>query len=153
MIDREKSPGGRIAPNGACSVELRKPRGLRIAGRLCLAVCVPLSYFYLRDVPRALSYMQSGILPPKLNVFWLEHCIRQFYLPGNFAEKVVRALLPGSALGFSGLLLLLGFMGVGAGDRIRVGRFEALTWMAVGALLVGMNAMGTWIIWKAFVFL
>ena len=133
--------------------EEKRPWKVRALGRICLALSVLLSYFYMRDVPRAFQYMTTGYLPKKLNVFWLEYSLRDYYLPGKFARKIVRGALPASALGCSALLLLVGSVGILRRERVKVRRGEALVWTVLGALLFGANAMATWIIWKAFVFL
>jgi hypothetical protein len=126
---------------------------VRFAGRLFLVLSVPLTCFYMRDVPQAFNYLNTGILPQKLSVQWLEYSIRPYYLPNKFTRKVIRAVLPGSALGSSLLLLLFGCIATAAGQRVKVSRFESFIWTALGALLLGLNAMTTWIIWEAFVFM
>jgi hypothetical protein len=107
----------------------------------------------MRDVPRAFSYLNTGRLPQKLNVQWLEYSIRPYYLPNEFTEKIIRVALPASAAGASALLFLFGCIATLAGQRVKVSHFESLVWTALGALLLGLNAMTTWIIWEAFVFL
>jgi len=153
MTDPEKPRGCSELAREHPSTERKRAWKVRIAGRLCVLLVIPLTYLYVRDVPRAFHYMLSGELPPKLNVLWLEHSLRRYYFSGKFAKKVFKAALPASALGFSGLLLLLGCAAPLARERVMVSRFEALVWTAAGALLLGINAMATWIIWKAFVFL
>lgn len=143
----------RVVPTDDSSAPNQKrPWKVRTAGRLCLILSMLLTCLYVRDVPRAFNYMIIGELPPKLNVFWLEYSIRNFYLPGRFAEKAIRGALPAAAVGFSGLLFLLGCVVSRASDRVKVRRFEAFVWAALGAFLLGVNAMASWIIWKAFVF-
>jgi hypothetical protein len=143
---------GGVPSHSSPSLKQRKPRKLRFAGRLCLIFSLFFTCSYVRDVPRAFDYMTTGELPPKLNVFWLEYSIRSYFLPGRFAEKVLRCALPAGAFGFSLLLLLLGCVASRAPDRVRIHRCEAVAWSALGAFLLGLNAMTSWIIWKAFVF-
>jgi len=133
--------------------EKKRPWKVRTLGRICLVLSVLLTCFYMRDVPRAFDYMTTGYLPKKLNVFWLEYSLRDYYLPGKFARKIVRGALPASAVGCSALLLLVGSVGILRGERLKVRRGESFLWAVVGALFFGANAMATWIIWKAFVFL
>ncbi len=125
---------------------------MNFVGRVCLLLSTAFTYFYLRDVPRALDYMITGELPPRLNVFWLEYSIRDFYVAGKFSRKIIRSALPAAALGFSGLLFVLGCVASSRGGG-GVRRSEAFVWAVWGALLVGINVMTTWVIWKAFVFL
>lgn len=130
-----------------------RPWKVRALGRICLVLSVLLTCCYMRDVPRAFDYMLTGYLPRKLNVFWLEYSLRDYYLPGIFARKMVRGALPAFALVFSALLLMLGSVSMFRGERVKVRRGESFVWAVVGALLFGANVMTTWIIWKAFVFL
>lgn len=131
----------------------KRPWKIRALGRICLVLTILFTYFYMRDVPRAFEYMTTGYLPKKLNVFWLEYSLRDYYLPGKFARKIVRGALPASALGCSALLLLVGSVGILRAERVKVRRGESFVWAVVSALFFGANAMATWIIWKAFVFL
>ncbi len=126
---------------------------MRFAGRLFLLLSLPLTYLYMRDVPQAFSYLKTGILPQKLSGQWLEYALKPYYLPNKFTRKVIRGVLPASAVGSSALLFLFGCIATAAGQRVRVSRFESFVWTALGALLIGLNAMTTWIIWEAFVFL
>jgi len=133
--------------------EEKRPWKVRALGRICLVLSVLLTCFYMRDVPRAFDYMITGYLPKRLNVFWLEYSLRDYYLPGKFARKIVRGALPAFALGCSALLLLVGSVGILRGEHVKVRRGESFVWVVGGTLLFGANAMATWIIWKAFVFL
>lgn len=137
----------KTAPEG------KNPWKVRAFGRVCLVLSVLLTCFYMRDVPRAFDYMLTGYLPKKLNVFWVEYSLRNYYLPGKFARKIVRGALPASAVGCSVLLLMIGSVSIFREERVKVRRGEALVWTVAGALLFGANVMTTWIIWKAFVFL
>ncbi|NQT82112.1 hypothetical protein HQ563_03760 [bacterium] len=152
MTDTETTPDDLSPRQTALSTERRKPWKVRFAGRLFLLLSVPLTCFYVQDVPRAFSYMEMGELPPRINVLWLEYSVRDFYLPGKSASKLIRAALPASAVGFSGLLFLLGCAAMFAGRRLKVSPLESFIWSSLGAFLLGINAMATWIVWKAFVF-
>lgn len=153
MTDSGVSPQSAPPEPPNSTREEKRPWKVRALGRICLVLSVLLTCFYMRDVPRAFDYMTTGYLPKKLNAFWLEYSLRDYYLPGKFARKIVRGALPASAVGCSALLLLVGSVGILRGERVRVRRGESFVWAVVGALFFGANMMATWIIWKAFVFL
>jgi len=153
MTDPEATPDHLNSSEGSPSILRKKPWKVRFAGRFFLLLSIPLTCLYLRDVPRAFNYMEIGDMPPKPSILWLEYFIRDFYLPGAFARKLIRAVLPASTVASSGLLFLFGCAATSAGHRVRVSRTEAFIWSSLGAFFLGINVMTTWILWKAFVFL
>jgi hypothetical protein len=153
MTEPEETSEKRDLPPPGPFVKRTKPRRLRFAGRLFLLLSLPLTCLYVWDVPRAFNYMLIGDLPPRLHCLWLEHSVRPLYLPGKFSRKLIRGALPAAAIASSAILFAFGCAASVTGHRANVSCLESFVWSSIGALLLGINAMTTWIIWKAFVFL